>query len=326
LPHGAERTASCVDSPIRVLHAGATRLRRRLTGPHARLDFPILRELAAEGGTDYLAVPVRFTSGGQAYVSWVSNQPHGFSDPDVAVLLGALPALALRLEIQARIEEERDLLRVYLGKSAARRVLCGEVLLGQGSRVHAVVWYSDLRGFTALADRLPAERVIAILNAHFDCVVTRIQRHGGEVLKFIGDGLLAAFNIDGMNSAAACCRALDAATDVLSTLEGHREDGEALTRYRAPRRRRPVRQHRSDRSAGLHRDRPHGQRGHRIERLCRTLDEPLLSRRFARECPCRPSRRSGDTCSRGGRAAGDLRAGSDGGGSRSRTSEMRRSR
>jgi adenylate cyclase len=290
LPHGVERTATCVDSPIRVLHAGATRLRRRLTGPHARLDFPILRELAAEGATDYLAVPVRFTSGGQAYVSWVSKQPHGFSDPDVAVLLAALPALALRLEIHARIEEERDLLRVYLGKSAARRILRGEVLLGQGSRVHAVVWYSDLRGFTALADRLPAERVIAILNAHFDCVVTGIQRHGGEVLKFIGDGLLAAFNIDGTNSAAACCQALDAATDVLSTLEGHREDGEAL--------RLGIALHvgevlfgnigATDRLDFTVIGRTVNEVT-RIERLCRMLEEPLLvSARFARACRCRP--------------------------------------
>jgi adenylate cyclase len=156
--------------------------------------------------------------------------------------------------------------------------------------VHAAVWYSDLRGFTALADRLPAERVIAILNAHFDCVVTRIQRYGGEVLKFIGDGLLAAFNIDGTNSAAACCQALDAATDVLSTLEGHREDGEAL--------RLGIALHVGDVLFGNigATDRLDftviGRTVNevtRIERLCRTLEEPLLvSARFARECPCRP--------------------------------------
>jgi adenylate cyclase len=289
--HGTRRTASCADSPIRVLYAGATRLRRRLEGPHARLDFPILRELAAAGATDYLAVPVRFTSGGQAYVSWASDQPRGFSDRDVAVLLGALPALALRLEIEARAEEERGLLRVYLGESAARRVLRGEVLLGQGSRVHAVVWYSDLRGFTAMADQLPAERVIAILNAHFDRVVTGVERHGGEVLKFIGDGLLAAFNVDGTNRAAACCQALDAAGDVLSPLEENGEDGDEALRF----------------GIALHvGDVLFGNIGAadrldftvigrtvnevtRIERLCRTLGRPLLvSASFARECSCRP--------------------------------------
>jgi adenylate cyclase len=290
-PHGSERGASCVDSPLRLLHAGANRLRRRLTGARTRLDFPILQELAADGATDYLAVPVRFASGGQAYVSWATDRLHGFSRRDVAVLLAAVPALALRLEIDAAVEEERDLLRVYLGESAARRVLGGEVRLGRGTRVHAVVWYSDLRGFTALTDRLPDERVIAILNAYFDCVVTGVHAHGGEVLKFVGDGLLAAFNVDGANRAAAGCQALDAASTVLAALARHAAGGGEALRV----------------GIALHvGDVLFGNIGAadrldftvigrtvnevtRIERLCRTLERPLLlSASFARECACRP--------------------------------------
>ncbi len=111
------------------------------------------------------------------------------------------------------------LLATYLGRDAARHILSGETSRGQGRHVRAGIFYADLMGFTALTDRLPAEQVIGHLNEYFDIVATSVLEHNGEVLKFIGDGLLAAFNIDGKSPASACCQALHAGLDAISNGE-----------------------------------------------------------------------------------------------------------
>jgi adenylate cyclase len=183
------------------------------------------------------------------------------------------------------------LLATYLGRDVARRVLSGETSRGQGRRVRAAIFFADLNGFTALTGRLPAEQVIAHLNDYFDIVATSVLKHNGEVLKFIGDGLLAAFNIDGKNPASACCQALHAGLDAI----------EGLTRANQ-RRELPL-----EAGVALHYgDVVYGNIGcearldftvigaavneaTRIEALCQTLSRPLLiSAEFAKVCTCHP--------------------------------------
>ncbi len=183
------------------------------------------------------------------------------------------------------------LLATYLGRDAARRVLSGETSRGQGRLVRAGVFYADLKGFTALTDRFPAERVIGNLNDYFDVVATSVLKHKGEVLKFIGDGVLAAFNIDGNSPARACCQALHAALAALDGLTTANEEREV-----------PL-----EAGVALHYgDVVYGNIGSetrldftvigaavneatRIEALCRTLDRPLLiSADFAKVCTCHP--------------------------------------
>ncbi len=183
------------------------------------------------------------------------------------------------------------LLATYLGRDAARRVLSGETARGQGRLVTAGIFYADLKGFTALTDRLPAEQVIAHLNDYFDIVATSVLNHKGEVLKFIGDSVLAAFNIDGASPASACCQGLHAALDALDGLT-------AANRHREL----PL-----EAGVALHYgDVIYGNIGSearldftvigravneatRIEALCRTLNRPLLiSADFARICTCHP--------------------------------------
>lgn len=183
------------------------------------------------------------------------------------------------------------LLATYLGRDAARRVLSGETSRGQGRLVRAAIFYADLKGFTALTDRLPADEVIAHLNDYFDIVATSVLKHKGEVLKFIGDGLLAAFNIDGGNPASACCQGLHAALYALDGLT-------AANRHRAL----PL-----EAGVALHfGDVVYGNIGSearldftvigravneatRIEALCRILNRPLLiSADFAEICTCHP--------------------------------------
>ena len=183
------------------------------------------------------------------------------------------------------------LLATYLGADAARRVLSGDTARGQGRHVRAAIFYADLKGFTALTDRLPAEEVIGHLNAYFDIVATSVLKHRGEVLKFIGDGLLGAFDIGGTSSATACCQALHAALHARDGLEAANRDREL-----------PM-----EAGIALHYgDVVYGNIGcekrldftvigaavneaTRIEALCRTLGRPLLiSAEFAKVCTCHP--------------------------------------
>ena len=183
------------------------------------------------------------------------------------------------------------LLATYLGRDAARRVLSGETARGQGRLVTAGIFYTDLKGFTALTDRLPAEQVIAHLNDYFDIVATSVLNHKGEVLKFVGDSLLAAFNIDGASPASACCQGLHAALDAIEGLARANQDREL-----------PL-----EAGVALHYGEVvYGNIGSearldftvigravneatRIEALCRTLDQPLLiSADFAKICSCHP--------------------------------------
>ena len=289
--HGVERSSDYLASPIKVLHQGAGTLRRRLEGPAPRLDFPILKELADEGATDYVAMPLVFSSGRTGFISWVSDRPGGFGADALALLDGLLPLIALRLELEASHDMTQSLLETYLGGDAARRVLSGDVTRGRGTRTRAAILLSDLRDFTALSDRLPAERVIALLNDYFDIVTTQVERHHGQVLKFIGDGLLAVFDVDGSNRGTACCQAVHAAIGAVRALAAWnqgRDEPLAL-------------------GIALHLDDVlYGNIGAagrldftvigkavneaaRIERLCRSLDRQVLaSASFARSCGCEP--------------------------------------
>jgi adenylate cyclase len=215
---GVERSSDYRESPVRALHRSAGPLRRRLEGPERQLDFPLLEALAAEGATDYLAMALRFGSGRGGYVSWVTDRPGGFDAEALALIEGLLPLLALRLELEANRDMTRGLLATYLGGDAARRVLSGEIERGRGERIRAAILLADLRGFTALSDRLPAEEVMVLLNDYFDIVTTQVEKHRGQVLKFIGDGLLAVFDVEGSSRGTACCQAVHAAIDAVRAL------------------------------------------------------------------------------------------------------------
>jgi adenylate cyclase len=289
--HGVERSSDYLDSPVRALHQGAGVLHRRLEGPAPQLDFPILKDLTEEGASDYVAMPLAFSSGRTGFISWVSDRPGGFGAEGLALLEGLLPLIALRLELEATHDMTQSLLETYLGGDAARRVLSGDVTRGRGKRIRAAILLSDLRDFTALSDRLPEERVIALLNDYFDIVTTQVEKHHGQVLKFIGDGLLAVFDVDGSNRGTACCQAVHAAIDAVRAMA-------AWNRGRAERLRLGIALHLDDVLYGNI-----GAAGRldftvigravneaaRIEQLCRRLDRQVLaSASFARSCGCEP--------------------------------------
>lgn len=194
------------------------RLRVPLFSPEADA-FPLLVDLRQRGYTDYYGRIETYGERAQAagtrglMATFTSKDPAGFTDVHLAFLDALLPAFALAFlaRLNARILSRA--LATYLGRTPAARVLKGEITRGQGQTIDAVVWMSDLSGFTKTADGLPREDILEFLNAHAEIVTDAVEAHGGEVLKFIGDGVLAVFpRTDATRSAAA--QALDAAIRV----------------------------------------------------------------------------------------------------------------
>src|SRR6516225_5727479 len=198
------------ENPVARVYATRTALRRRLADPACAMNFPILQELRAEGVTDYLALPLFFTDGSVNLVTCTTRQPGGFTDAQIAGLEAIMTPLARVAEIRAWRRTASTLLDTYVGHDAGERILAGRIRRGDIEEIHAAIWLSDMRGFTALADRQPPRVLIDLLNRYFDCQVPVILDHGAEVLKFMGDGLLAIFTI-AADETEVCKRALAAA-------------------------------------------------------------------------------------------------------------------
>jgi adenylate cyclase len=208
---------SYLASPIALVMGGHGAIRRRVLDPDCPNDFGILEELRAEGVTDYLIQPIAFSNGENNAVSWTTLRPGGFREDDVRALEDIVRPFARVAEIHALRRVAATLLNTYVGHGAGERILQGRIRRGDIERIAAVILLSDLRDFTAQSDRLPGESVIGLLNAYFDCLVPAVEAHGGEVLKFVGDGLLGIFPVTG-DRAAACRGALAAADDTRAAL------------------------------------------------------------------------------------------------------------
>jgi adenylate cyclase len=182
-------------NPVRRVCYGRETLRRRLDRPDDELDFDILYELRERGGTDYIALPIEGAYGVAYMLTFVTDRAGGFTDRELADLTRVGQRLSIVADRHNQWRITYNLLCAYLGANTGPHVLSGQIRRGGGVELAAVLWSSDLRGFTERSDRLPHERMIAILNALFEAQAAAIRPHGGEILKFIGDGLLAIFPI-----------------------------------------------------------------------------------------------------------------------------------
>jgi adenylate cyclase len=209
-PYELLETATYRESPITRVYQTGQAIRRKLADPHYAADFPILAELRAEGVTDYLVSPLVFTDGAVHAVTCTTRQPGGFTDDEIAGIEAIITPLARVAEVRALRRTASVLLDTYVGHDAGERILAGHIRRGDIEEIHAAIWLSDMRGFTAMADRLPPRVMFDLLNRYFDCQVPVILDHGAEVLKFMGDGLLAIFTITG-DETEVCKRALVAA-------------------------------------------------------------------------------------------------------------------
>src|SRR5262252_1369168 len=209
-PYELLETSDYLDCTIARADPTEKPIRRRLADPDCPLDFPILVELRAEGVTDYFASPLFFTDGTIHAVTSTTRETGGFTDQQIAGIEAIIAPLARVAEVLALRRMASTLLDTYVGHDAGERILAGHIRRGDIEEIHAAIWLSDMRGFTALADSLPPRVMIDLLNRYFDCQVPVILDHGAEVLKFMGDGLLAIFAIAG-DEAEVCKRTLAAA-------------------------------------------------------------------------------------------------------------------
>jgi adenylate cyclase len=204
--------ARFLNSPIKALWDGAEGIRQRLDLPPAtgRDEYGIYTDLRADGFTDYMALPMQFTDGKRHATTWSTRQPGGFSTADLVEINDVLPILAMAVEIRGNRRITKNLLNAYVGRYAGERILSGDIRRGSGATVRAAIWNCDLRGFTRISEQWPRDDVIHWLNEYFDTMAAPVERHGGEILKFVGDGMLAIFRLD---TPEACTSALRAAVE-----------------------------------------------------------------------------------------------------------------
>ncbi|SMF63882.1 adenylate cyclase [Tistlia consotensis] len=219
--HGVSNEPAFQQSPVKPIYEGSPALRRRLSGPEARFDFPVLGDLARDGYTDYTIRPVRYSAKHPMAISLATKEPQGFSDANLATLDALLRPFGSLLELAETKRTTRLLLDTYLGPQAGRQVLQGDIIRGQGQHIDAVVWMSDLRNFTELSNRLPLDQVIAMLDGYFDAMCGPVREYDGEILKFIGDSVLAVFPVPAGQEGCpyASRRALQAAEAAIDGLE-----------------------------------------------------------------------------------------------------------
>jgi adenylate cyclase len=216
--HGGSTDAAYQNSAIFWLFGGAERFRRRIGRPGAALDFSILPDLKADGFTDYVALRLPFTHGSSGAITFATKRRGGFDDQDLDFLDALLPHLTLVFEVRVGHRIAENVLKTYLGEDAGRRVLRGEVTRGSGEVIQAAILFADIRGFTELSENLPGDEVIELLNNYFESVIEPVEGHGGQVLKLIGDGVLAIFPLRRGGVKPACFAAVTAAMAAFANL------------------------------------------------------------------------------------------------------------
>ena len=208
-------------SPLQLIRTNQTGLyRRRLSVEGPSDDYPVMQDYIDEGCTDYVAMAMPSTEGNRNSISFATKAPGGFTEGMLAIVEAALPHMAHLAEIQATRYLATVLLDTYVGHKTGAEILSGNILRGHGRTLHAVILMTDLQGFTALSNTLPRDTLIGHLNAYFDAFGGPVQDEGGEILKFIGDAMLAIFPVDDGNAADRCAAALRAVRAGLARIDG----------------------------------------------------------------------------------------------------------
>lgn len=216
-PPGLRQRTEYLDNPLPKVFEERKTIRVNLA--EVEPQAPILKQLKSEGATDYVALPLLFTTGHVQALSIVSDGPGGFSTADLDRMFLLQFAFTRIVEIHSLRDTAESLLDAYVGRTAGRRILAGEVKRGDGRTIEAVIWYSDLRGFTRASDRLPRDAVITLLNDYFGATGEAVTAAGGEILKFMGDGMLAMFPVpSAAERASIATRALWAAASAAETI------------------------------------------------------------------------------------------------------------
>lgn len=191
-PHGIEQTSDYIGSPIQELALTGRPVRYRLDRLTPE-SHSVLHELRASGGTDYYATPVKVAEGRPVALTFMTDRPEGFTAADIAKFHRLINHLAPIVEARVNHQLSTTLMNTYLGRIVGEQILSGRIKRGDGQQINAVLWFSDLRDFTGLNERLSADDLLEMLNNYLQLVGDALKAHGGEILKFIGDGVMAYF-------------------------------------------------------------------------------------------------------------------------------------
>jgi adenylate cyclase len=231
---GGEAEANWQKSPFYVLYTtGQSELRQRVVDLAELEDQPQWTTMREEAEFDYIAFAHRFARKNVigemdcVYSHWTTRDPGGFSDRQLAALRELMPHLVLAVKCASVAQVAETVARVYLGRDAGQRVMQGRIERGVADRVAAVLWFSDLRGYTRISDEVEPDEIIPLLNDYAHLVISSVQESGGDVLKLIGDGVLAVFLSDTPAAAARCAlRAEEALRGGLRALNTARREAQ----------------------------------------------------------------------------------------------------
>lgn len=215
--HGVEQTPAFVGSPMDHVYHHRTAFRRRLDGPLGADEHMVLHELQAEGLRDYIALPLHDTPESIDVLTLATADARGFSDADLERFAALVRWVRPHYERISARDTTVSLLNTYVGRRVGERILQGQVRRGDGERIDAAFWYSDLRRFTELSEALPTDEVLLLLNEYFEQCALAAAPRGGEILQFVGDAILMVFEIRNPGDAArVCSAALDAGLEAFA--------------------------------------------------------------------------------------------------------------
>ncbi len=217
--HGVQSSDAYIGSPTQYVLEEKRLFRRRLENLDEERDHRALHDIRAEGLADYVALPLMFGSGEVNFMTAATASPEGFSDHDLERITALSNLFAPLVEIQHGRRLTLDLLNAFVGPRISERILTGQVKRGDGDRIEAAFWYSDLRHFTDLSEALAPVQLLELLNTYFEHCAAAAASRGGEILQFIGDAILIVFEIrQPQDESAVCESALDAAVDAFSAI------------------------------------------------------------------------------------------------------------
>lgn len=238
---GDEKNRDWAESPMKwMLDNDVNFMRRHLIGPSAVVDFSILESFRRQRGTDYYALMTPFVTDSDStlnsnriFMTYLTRRPSGFSDEDLAILSGIQRRFAVSCKMRINHEETRTILETYLGTDAGQRVRNGQIKLGDSTKTRAVIWFSDMRNSTSVATHVGDDAFLGEMNDFFGATASAVLKHGGQVLRYIGDATLAIFPIDEdeTNLETACHAALYAAAEAqlnIDALNARREEAGKL--------------------------------------------------------------------------------------------------
>jgi adenylate cyclase len=229
LPHGSRREDVYQKSPFAHVNRTGEWLMLDLAETPDDL-FAVVPELKEVGLRHYLTIPIRFTNGAENGISFATRSPEGFGERGLTILRLVMPSFALVTELRATSNRLDQVLRIYVGDDPHRAILSGAIQRGQVTRIRSAILFADMRDYTRISSTLSPESAVELLNTYFDCLVPPIEDEGGEVLKYIGDGLLAIVRDQGDDTGGAPQSALTAATNALRRVQTANDEG----RFPAP--------------------------------------------------------------------------------------------